>query len=358
MHRVAVVVSLTLLPSLALAQRGPGGPLGPGLGPDLDTPATALSRLDSLARADRFSGTVLVTHGDQVLLRSAHGLANRDATTPMTPETMLNVGSITKAFTQVAILRLAQEGRLRLDDSIGTYVSGFADPAAGAVTIRQLLRHQGGMGDFFPSPLFTAAPEKVRTLDDYLRIARATPLESPPGTKQRYSNLGYVTLGAVIERASGLGWHEAIRRYVYQPAGMTSSAVLDRTAPGIATGYAGTPPAVEENTATLPGLGSPAGGTYSTVDDLRRFALALTDGKLLDQAHTWLWFNRFEDGRQGWGPIGIAGGAPGVNAELVFNPVTRDVVVVMANRSPPTAVRIAEELERAVPRWTQVPATP
>ena len=354
MARAYFVLPLIAFSVSAFAQQVPAprqGAASPSLGEGLTSPAVAERRLDSLAAADRFSGTVLVTHGDRVLLRKGFGLANRGTGTAMTPETMLNIGSITKAFTQVAILRLAQEGKLALDDPIGRYVQGFPADASGTVTIRQLLRHQGGMGDFFPSPTFRASPASVRTLEDYLRIARATPLEFPPGTRERYSNLGYVTLGAVVEKASGMGWHDAIRRYVYEPAGMTSSAVLDRTAPGIATGYVGDPPGMEPNVASLPGLGSPAGGTYSTVDDLRRFALALIDGKLLDQVHIWLWFNEFEGGKRGWGPIGIAGGAPGINAELAFNPQTRDVVVVMANRSPPSAVRVAQQLERELPRW-------
>lgn len=320
------------------------------LGAAVTSPAVLVRRLDSIAALDRFAGTVLVAKGDRVLARHAVGLADREAKVPMRADTRLNIGSITKAFTQVAILRLAQEGKLGLDDPIGRYVDGFA-PDAQAVTIRQLLRHEGGMGDFFPSAEFRADPSKIRTLDDYLRIARATPLSFPPGTRQRYSNLGYVVLGAVVQRASAMPWHDAIATYVYRPAGMTASGVLERTAPGIAQGYVGSPPAMERNTASLPGLGSPAGGTYSTVDDLHRFALALMGRTLLDQQHTWLWFNQFESGREGWGPVGIAGGAPGINAELVLNPVTRDVIVVMANRSPPSAAAVAQQLEGEVRTW-------
>jgi CubicO group peptidase (beta-lactamase class C family) len=219
------------------------------------------------------------------------------------------------------------------------------------VTIRQLLQHRSGMGDFFPSPAFRADPSKVRTLDDYMRIARSTPLEFAPGTRERYSNLGYVVLGAIVQQVSGTPWHEAIAAYVYAPAGMTSSGVFERTAPGIAQGYVGTPPDLEPNDATLPGLGSPAGGTYATADDLRRFALALFDHKLLDRVHTELWFNRFEAGRTGWGPVGIAGGAPGVNAELEMDPLSRNVIVVMSNRSPPSAARVAQQLTGSVQTW-------
>ena len=321
------------------------------LGAGVSSAAVLEQRLDSLARADLFAGVVLVGRADRVLARKAVGLADRARRVPMTPETRINIGSITKAFTSVAILRLAQEGRLRLDEPIGTYVDGFPADVAGRVTIRQLLQHRSGMGDFFPSPQFRADPSKVRTLDDYLAIARSTPLEFEPGARERYSNLGYVVLGAIVQRVSGKPWHDAIAEYVYRPAGMTSSGVYERTAAGIAQGYVGTPPNLELNTATLPGLGSPAGGTYATADDLRRFALALFDHRLLDKASTELWFNRFHDGRTGWGPVGIAGGAPGVNAEMVMNPVTRDVIVVMTNRSPPSAARVAQQLEGEVRAW-------
>jgi CubicO group peptidase (beta-lactamase class C family) len=322
-------------------------PLGEGV-PSADV---LEQRLDSLGRADLFSGVVLVGRGDRVRLRKAVGLADRAKQVPMTPESRLNIGSITKAFTGAAILRLAQEGRLQLDEPLGKYVDGFPADVASRVTIRQLLQHRSGMGDIFTSAQFRADPSKVRTLDDYLRIARSTPLEFEPGARERYSNLGYVVLGAVLQKVSGKPWHEAIVEYVYRPAGMTSSGVYDRTAAGIAQGYVGTPPNLEPNLATLPGLGSPAGGTYATADDLRRFALALFDHRLLDKAHTELWFNRFRDGRFGWGPVGVAGGAPGVNAELVMNPLTRDVIVVMSNRSPPSAARVAQQLEGEVRGW-------
>jgi CubicO group peptidase (beta-lactamase class C family) len=321
------------------------------LGDSVTSPAVLDARLDSLARTDAFAGVVLVGRGDRVMSRRAVGLADRERQVPMAPETRLNIGSITKAFTGVAILRLAQQGRLRLDEPIGKYIDGFPADVASRVTIRQLLQHRSGMGDFFQSAQFRADPSQVRTLDDYLRIARSTPLEFEPGARERYSNLGYVVLGAVVQKVSGKPWHEAVVEYVYRPAGMTSSGVYDRTAAGIAQGYVGTPPNLELNHATLPGLGSPAGGTYATADDLRRFALALFDHRLLDRAHTELWFNRFEDGRSGWGPVGIAGGAPGVNAELVMNPITRDVIVVMTNRSPPSAAGVAQQLEGEVRGW-------
>jgi D-alanyl-D-alanine carboxypeptidase len=321
------------------------------LGENVSSPAVLEQRLDSLGRAGAFAGVVLVSQGDRVLARKAVGLADREQKLPMTPDTRINIGSITKAFTGVAILRLAQEGRLKLDDTIGRYVDGFPADVADRVTIRQLLQHRSGMGDFFPSPEFRADPSKVRTLDDYLRIARSTPLEFEPNARERYSNLGYVVLGAIVQRVSGRPWDEAIRAYVYEPAGMTASGTFERTAPGIAQGYVGTPPSLERNDATLPGLGSPAGGTYATADDLRRFALALFDHKLLDKTHTDLWFNRFEAGRSGRGAVGIAGGAPGVNAELEMNPATRDVIVVMSNRSPPSTARIAQQLVGEVRRW-------
>jgi D-alanyl-D-alanine carboxypeptidase len=347
MMRLSVLLPC-LIPATSLSAQEPRpAPLGE----HVSSPEVLEQRLDSLGRIDAFAGVVLVGQGDRVLVRKAVGLADREQQVPMTPESRINIGSITKAFTGVSILRLAQDGRLHLDDPMGKYVDGFPSDVANRVTIRMLLQHRSGMGDFFPSPQFRADPSKVRTLDDYLRIARSTPLEFEPGARQRYSNLGYVVLGAIVQRVSGKPWDEALREYVYAPARMTASGTYERSAPGVAPGYVGKPPTLERNDATLPGLGSPAGGTYATADDLRRFALALFDHQLLDKAHTELWFNRFQEGRSGWGPVGIAGGAPGVNAEMEMNPLTRDVIVVMSNRSPPSAAHIAQQLEGEVRTW-------
>ena len=101
-------------------------------------------------------------------------------------------------------------------------------------------------------------------------------------------------------------------------------------------------------------MGAPAALRFDRLhveSEVDRLDISLFDYKLLDRTHTELWFNRFADGRTGWGPVGIAGGAPGVNAELEMNPLTRDVIVVMSNRSPPSAARIAQQLEGEVRKW-------
>ncbi|MDX2191822.1 MAG: serine hydrolase domain-containing protein [Gemmatimonadales bacterium] len=334
----------------------PGRITGIRIGPDasaLDGVRTSVDltrRLDSLARVDRFAGVVQVTRGDRVLHRSVHGLADRARGIRMAPDTRVDLGSITKLVTQLAILRLAQDGRLRLDDPVGRYVDGFPPAVAERVTIRHLLRHESGLGDYLGYEEVRADPSRFRSLADYLPLIAARPLEFEPGARERYSNSGYVVLGAVLERVTGLDFDAAHRRLVYEPAGMTASGAFPRGGPDVATGYTRAGGTLAPNT-MLPPRGTSAGGTFSTAADLQRLGLALLDDRLLDAAHTDLLFNRFLDGRRGRGPIAVAGGAPGVNAELVLVPADRRVIVVLANLDPPAAAEVAQPLEALTAEW-------
>src|SRR6185436_18125232 len=147
------------------------------------------------------------------------------------------------------------------------------------VTIRQLLRMSSGIGGNIFDPPKGGKRNDIRTLRDYLPLFVNEPLQFEPGTKQAYSNAGYVVLGLLVERLSGEDYYGYVRRHVYQPAGMTRTAHLavDSLPANTAIGYtrggpgsAGDGP-IARNTAQLPGRGSSAGGGYSTAHDLMRF---------------------------------------------------------------------------------------
>lgn len=289
------------------------------------------ARLDSLASVDAFSGAVLLAHGDTVLLRSAWGLASRKDRTPNTAETRFNIGSINKAFTRAAIEQLAAAGKLHLTDTVDRWLSDYPKDKGSRITIQQLLDHRGGTGDIFNERYQAMDHGTVKTIADWMNVIRDNPLEFEPGTKQAYSNAGYVLLGAIVEKASGESYYDYVRTHVYAPAGMTAtdSYLRDPGPPNRATGYTrrdAADGAWRENTAMLPGRGSPAGGGYSTVDDLKRFADALRSGKL--------------GGPRGGG-IGMAGGSPGCNALLEMEGDW--TLVVLANQDPPAAERVGED---------------
>lgn len=312
--------SPTLLAVIAAASTA--GPVAPKSDPEIA--ASLGAHLKSLAASGEFSGAVLLARGDRVLVREAVGLASRDTRAPNTPATKFNLGSINKAFTRLAIEQLAAEGKLSLSDTLDRYVPEF--PAGGRITLAQLIEHRGGTGDFF-GPKYDAYDRgRLRDLRDWLPLFAGAPLEFEPGARQRYSNAGYLLLGLVIEKVSGRSYHDDVRDRIFRRAGMTDTEAyaVDAAVADRATGYTRKDGALIDNRGHLPCRGTSAGGGYSTVGDLRRFADALRSGTL--------------GGRPG-GAISIAGGAPGVNAVLEM---TGDyTLVVLANLDPPAARQVA-----------------
>src|SRR5689334_1272642 len=300
-----------------------------------DTLSGIAAWLQRTAAAGRFSGDVLVAKDGRPVLQRHYGLANRANRTPNRLDTRFNLASLGKPLTAVAVARLVDEGRLRFDDPIGRYLPEL--PASlRTITVAQLLDHTSGLGDFFQSPGYARLRAKLTSLRRYLPLIVSEPLDAEPGSFH-YSNSGYILLGLVVERVSGVDYYRFLERQVLAPAGMTHSACLWRTRLGrdAAIGYTKVRRAYQTDTASLPPRGTSAGGCYSTVGDLLRFANALLAHRLLSAGVTdTLTSPQVSDGhggRYGYG-FGIRyarpgdpptlwhnGGAPGVGAELDVN---------------------------------------
>jgi CubicO group peptidase (beta-lactamase class C family) len=321
--------------------------------------------LSRSAVADRFSGAVLVSKDGRVLLRQASGLADRKRKIANTLQTRFRIGSMNKMFTAVAILQLVEAGKVDLQAPLGTYLPGYPNrDVAGKVTIHQLLTHTGGTGDIF-GPDFDANRDELRTLADYVELYGNRGLEFEPGSRWEYSNYGFILLGRVIEEVTGQSYYDYVKEHVYDPAEMTrsGSAPEDQEVAGRSTGYMKEAGASEwaPNTDTLPYRGTSAGGGYSTVEDLARFAQALTSNTLLGERFTQMLITSktsshyaygFEDwrGADGNGWVGHGGGAPGMNGDLRIYPTSGFVVAVLANVDPPAAQRVTEYLDARLPR--------
>ncbi len=250
--------------------------------------AATRARVAELAKSGRFSGTVLVAKKGKVLWSEAVGLADREAGTPNRVDTKFNLGSMNKMFTAVAIAQLAQQGKLRPSDPLGKFLPDYPNVEVRAVTIEQLLTHRAGTGDIF-GPEYDAHIPELKGPKDYIALYGARAPKFPPGSRFEYSNYGFVLLGAVVEKVSGMGYYDYVRKNVYGPAGMTNSDSYLKTdkVPNMAVGYTREEgPDLESNYATRPMRGSPAGGGYSTVEDLLRFATALTSHRLLNAEYT------------------------------------------------------------------------
>jgi D-alanyl-D-alanine carboxypeptidase len=316
------------------------------------------SALRRMATTGQFSGAVLIAKNGKVLFSRAYGLADRERRIPNRLDTRFRIGSMNKMFTAVAILQLVEAGKIELSAPLGTYLTDYPNKeVASKVTIDELLTHTGGTGEIF-GPDFDAHRKELRTHSDYIELYGNRGLEFEPGSRWEYSNYGMVLLGAVIERVTGQSYYDYVQEHVYEPAGMTKTGSLpeDQAVPGRSIGYTRPPGTTRwvRNTNTLPYRGTSAGGGYSTVTDLARFAAALMSHKLLRPDSTEQLITGkvealggekyaygFEDRRDmgGHGSVGHGGGAPGMSGDLRIYPKSGYVVAALANIDPPAAQR-------------------
>ncbi|WP_137172642.1 serine hydrolase [Massilia sp. HP4] len=287
---VAVAVILLSNPVLAQAQQ----------------PATKAAATQSLAgkldaifkpqyKADDPGATVIVVKDGKTVLRKAYGAADITAKTPLTPGTVLRLGSITKQFTAVAILMLADEGKLALNDPVTRFFPDY--PTGGKViTIEHLLTHTSGIASYTSKPNYVAGMAKDLSVAQMIDGFKNDPLEFEPGTKFNYNNSGYFLLGAIIEQVSGLTYAKFLEQRIFTPLGMKDTAYegAERSNAPRAAGYS----AQEKGY----GLAQPlsmsqpyaAGALVSTVDDLAKWDAAIASGKLLKPASWKLAFTPYK----------------------------------------------------------------
>jgi CubicO group peptidase (beta-lactamase class C family) len=243
-----------------------------------------------LAAADVFSGTVLLARNGEVLYKGAFGTANKDFNVPNKIDTKFNLGSMNKMFTSVAIAQLVERGKVSFDDPLSKFIPDFPNAeAAKKIKIKNLLSHTAGLGGYFSDRYDGMSRERLRTVDDMMRLVREDEkeLQFEPGSKWQYSNTGMLVLGKVIEVASGQSYFDYVRENIYKPAGMTNTDTyeLDRVNPNLAVGYEKrfTDAGVDwvNNVFSHVMRGGPQGGGFSTVEDLFKFDQALRSGKLV-----------------------------------------------------------------------------
>jgi CubicO group peptidase (beta-lactamase class C family) len=306
--------------------------------------------VDRLARRDVFSGTVLIARNGKPLFSAAHGDANKDFGVKNNLDTKFNLGSMNKMFTSVAVMQLVEAGKVSLDDTLGKFLPAGSMRAdvLSKVRVKHLLTHTSGLGSYFSPRWDSLSRAMFRTVDDWMPLVKDETLAFEPGTRWSYSNTGMLLLGKVIESASGKDYFEYVRARIFKPAGMTStdSYELDFVTKNLAVGYEReeTPagPRYRNNIFQHVIRGGPAGGGYSTVGDLTRFAMALQEGRLVNRESVKLLttpkpelsspeygfgFGISENGRI----VGHSGGFPGINSQLDIYLVDGYTVAVMAN---------------------------
>jgi CubicO group peptidase (beta-lactamase class C family) len=247
------------------------------------------SFLKKLSDADFFSGAVLLAHNDKVIFKQAYGMANKDYNVLNRVDTKFNLGSAGKMFTAVAIARLVEQGKLSYEDSLSKFLPDVVEKqSAEKIKIKHLLSHTSGLASFFIEAFFNASRARYRSVDDYLELVKEDKSAFEPGTKWQYSNTGFLLLGKVIEKVTGQNYSDYMQENIYKKAGMLNSGTfeLDRINPNLAIGYGkeftdqGT--IFRNNVFIMLVQGGPAGGGYSTVEDMLSFANALNSEKLIN----------------------------------------------------------------------------
>lgn len=251
--------------------------------------------IDAAATIENFSGAILLVKDDALLLKKSWGLSCRRYGIENNLDTKFNLASIGKLFTSVAIAQLVQDGKLNLNDPINKYLNGWlSSDIAKQITVRDLLIHASGLGNFFDNSKFKLgdASGLFLTIKDYKPIAVEEKLIFEPGFSQLYSNTGYLLLGALIETITGIDYFEYIRQHIFIPAQMSDSGFyeMDDPVPNLAIGFGRYESEGKKywknNLFTNVFKGSPAGGAFSTLQDMGKFAQALIKGKLLNSEFT------------------------------------------------------------------------
>ncbi|NOK36404.1 tetratricopeptide repeat protein [Corallococcus exercitus] len=323
--------------------------------------ATRQQELDRLLtqyhQLRQFNGAALVANEKGVILKKAYGSANFEWNVPNTVDTKFRLASVTKQFTAMVILQLVAEGKLKLDDTLVSALPDYRKDTGARVTIAQLLNHTSGIPNYTnSSDFFAKVSRNPYSVADFVKQFASGDLEFEPGSKFNYSNSGYFLLGAIIERATGKTYAQAVQERIFTPLGMKDSGydVHATVLPKRASGYELDPKGYVNAPYLDMSLPYAAGSLYSTVEDLYRWDRALYENKLLPEALKQKMFTpglenygfgvfieplKLDDGKTELATIHHSGGINGFSTRIYRVPATKEVVILLDNTSRGDALK-------------------
>jgi CubicO group peptidase (beta-lactamase class C family) len=225
---------------------------------------------------------LLVSRGGKIVQAEGFGLSNVELQVPVKPETVFQSGSVGKQFTATAVMMLVEEGKVGLDDPLTKY---FPDAPSSwkEVTVRELLSHTAGFGDYPKNFNF----RKDWTEAELLKLVESIPLAYPPGTKWDYSNLGFLTLGILIHRVTGEFYGDFLQQRIFQPLGMQTTRIISEAdiVPNRAAGYRLVKGELKNQEWVAPMVNTTADGSlYFSILDLAKWDAALYTETLLKRS--------------------------------------------------------------------------
>ena len=310
---------------------------------------TIENHLDELNTQNSINGAVLIAINDTVIFEKAYGYANLNYKIPNTLNTKFNIASMGKMFTGVAIMQLVQKGLVSLDNSVGEFLPDYQNKVVrDSVTVHQLLTHTSGLRDFMTSEYYETSKDRYRSLSDYSNLFETQELAFKPGTEFSYCNSDYLVLGRIIEKVSEMTFDEYLEKNIFQKLDMnnTGNYMNDHVIDSVATGYTHSiiyPDKVMSNIYISSVSGGPAGGGYSTIEDIFKFSKGVKNHILLNAKNTeTLTSGKVDENTYAYGftdiysnqhrIIGHSGGHFGIACELRIYQDIDYTVVLMTNR--------------------------
>lgn len=285
------------------------------------------SLLEDVYSRGIYSGQVIISHQGEEVYFKQHGYADWHTSRMMDKNTLFNIGSLNKQFTEEIIHQLVEEHKLNYQDKISKYLDLFPEETGNKITIQQLLDMRAGLGDYLRNPKFRMLSEKDFSVSQLVDIIKDEPLLYEPGTGQEYSNSGYVVLGALIEKISGKSYEENLKERIFKPVGlgnvyytMAQKAKQVNRAHGHLIDFDGNKESMDDISCS-----TPAGGLYMNIGSLLKFVEAKRQGHL-------------PSGKK-YGSGMFAGGTEVWNSSIFFHEKSGFCFVVLANTGD-----IADEL--------------
>ncbi|HET6979273.1 MAG TPA: serine hydrolase domain-containing protein [Pyrinomonadaceae bacterium] len=293
----------------------------------------------------------------KVVLARGYGLANVEHQVPVKPETIFQSGSTGKQFTATAVMMLMEEGKLSLEDKLTKYFPDAPETWRN-ITIRHLLTHTSGMGDY-PSDFDM---RRDYTEDDLFKMVKGVPLAFQPGEKWSYSNLGYVTLGILIHKVSGKFYGDFLQERIFKPLDMSTARIISEAdiVPNRAAGYRSVNGQLKNQDWVSPALNTTADGAlYFTVYDMAKWDAALYTEKLLKRSSLeQMWTKaKLNDGKTvgygfGWSLAEVrghhviehAGSWQGFKAQISRYVDDKLTIIVFANHARANPTKFAHDI--------------
>ncbi len=325
-------------------------------------PCASADRVDDFIKEEmtrhQIPGVALtIIRNGEPIKTAAYGLANLELKAPVKPETVFEIGSLTKEFTAGAILLLAQDGKLSVTDKISRYLAGT--PAAWSnITIRHLLTHTSGLRTYTGLEGFEL--RRHLTQAQFIRAIAAQPMDFPPGDSWKYCNTGYNLLGFIIENVSGRNYWDFLYERIFRPLNMdsTTNRLPALLIPNRASGYEQTNHVLINRDYDLTDVFS-AGALTSTVLNLARWNAALDRDELLDaRCKKLMWtpaplnngkltkygFGWFIDTLDGHKNIGHSGSTSGFSATIQRFPDDHLAIIILTNTDEQIATTLAKKI--------------